>query len=331
MKQNNLILLHNLRKDFLQSDIIHPDISADWDIPETINFLSKGLESIGYSVSSIPYHPSIISELQNFNGIVFNICEMYGGVYRESLIPSLCELLNIDYVFSQPDVMLKTLDKNLCNFLVNQMGINVPDWYYISQEAEFIKLKSLSSYPYIVKLSHEGSGIGISNKSIVYDYKELLEQTNYIIETYKRPIIIQKYISGIETTIGIAGDVQTPIAFKLVEIELLDSLVYGISEKENSHKKARYLPFQNEKIEALVSFASKLIYKNLNCRDAARLDFRIEKDTMIPYFIEINPLPHLHPKIGDFCRSALMANYSYESLLNIIMSSAQKRFIREKL
>ncbi|MEN9612430.1 MAG: D-alanine-D-alanine ligase / aminopeptidase [Bacteroidota bacterium] len=310
--------------------MVHPDISADWDIPETIHFLSSGLESIGYTVSKVPYTPTIIKELYHFNGIVFNICEMYGGAYREALIPSLCELLDVNYVFSQPDVMLKTLDKNICNFIVKKMGIHVPEWCYVSHIEDLIKLKSLVKYPYIVKPSHEGSGIGISNKAIVYNYQELLDRAKYVIESYQRPIIVQRYIFGTEVTIGIAGTIEHPTVFKLVEIELLDSLVYGISEKENAHHRAKYLPFQNAKIEAEVNNVTKLIYKSLNCRDGARIDFRIEKDTMIPYFIEINPLPHLHPEIGDFCRSASMADYSYESLLNLIMSSAQKRFTRRK-
>jgi D-alanine-D-alanine ligase len=250
---------------------------------------------------------------------------MYGGAYREALIPSLLELFNIPYVFSQPDVMLKTLDKNLCNFVVEQFGIKVPNWYYLLNETQLEGLQTLKAYPYIVKLSHEGSGIGISNASIVHDYQELCERVKLMFETYKRPLIVQKFIEGIETTIGVAGSITNPTIFQLVEVELLDSLVYGISEKENSHIKTNYIPLKNEKLESQVNEIAKIIYTKLNCQDAARIDFRIEKGTLQPYFIEINPLPHLHPIIGDFCRSASMANFSYESTLNLIMSSALQR------
>lgn len=325
MNKKELILLYNLRQDFPKTEIVHPDISADWDIPETIELLKSGLTAIGFNVDGITYNSTNIDYVLRSKKLVFNICEMYGGAYREALIPSLLGLFNIPYVFSQPDVMLKTLDKNLCNFIVEQFGVRIPSWHYISNETQLVELRNLKAYPYIVKLSHEGSGIGISNASIVYDYQGLYERAKFMFDIYKRPLLVQKFIEGIEATIGVTGSVKNPIVFQLVEIQLLDSMVYGISEKENSHIKANYAPLKNEKIESQITEIAKTIYTMLNCQDAARIDFRIEKGTLQPYFIEINPLPHLHPIIGDFCRSASMANYSYESTLNLIMSSALQR------
>lgn len=321
----DLTLLYNLREDFPEKELVHPDISADWDIFETIVLLKDGLTSIGFNVESIPYNSTNIKYILKSPKMVFNICEMHGGAYREAIIPSLLELFHIPYVFSQPDVMLKTLDKNLCNLVVEQLGIRVPSWYYLLSEAQLEDLKRLREYPYIIKLSHEGSGIGISDASVAYDYNELCEKVKSMLEVFKRPLIVQKFIDGIEATIGIAGSTVSPVVFQLVEVQLLGSLVYGISEKENSHTKAHYSPLKNMKIEHSVIEISKKIYSKLNCRDAARIDFRIDKTTLQPYFIEINPLPHLHPIIGDFCRSASMANFSYEDTLRLIMSSALER------
>jgi D-alanine-D-alanine ligase len=68
-----------------------------------------------------------------------------------------------------------------------------------------------------------------------------------------------------------------------------------------------------------------LIYQSLGCRDAARIDFRFDTINKELYFIEANPLPHLHPEIGDFCRSAYGAGYSYETLLEQICNQAIER------
>lgn len=326
MKPDNLHILYNLRSDFPAEANIHPDISADWDIPETIQLLHQGLENIGYGVTDMPYKERTPNDIHGFDGIVFNICEMYGGSFREALIPSLCELYNLKYVFSGPDVMHKTLDKNLCNYLVRQTGADVPDWLYFSDLAELGLTHRLHDFPYIVKLCHEGSGIGISDRSVVHDHRELLLTATGVMETFRQPVIIQKYIQGTEATIGIAGDPADPAVFKLIEVELLNSQVYGITEKENSDTRVRYVPFDHKSIEENISNMSRTIYRALGCRDAARIDFRLEKHTMKPYFIEINPLPHLHPVIGDFCRSAKAAGYSYEAMLSLIMGSAQKRF-----
>lgn len=322
-----ITLLYNLREHFPTSEEIHPDISADWDIPETIELLANCIANLGFSVKKRNYDDSTIEYLTNYKGLVFNICEMVGGSYREALVPSLCELLNTNYIFSEPDVMLKTLDKNICNFLVTQMGINVPKWSFVKNVEQLNKIE-FNNFPYILKLSHEGSGIGISDKSIVENYSSLIENSQEMFKAFKRPIIVQEYIEGVELTIGVIGANDNPEPLGLIEVLLHNSKVYGISQKENSSTEATYRLFENEKAINKIEKDSKIIYSLLGCQDAARLDFRLQEGTGIPYFIEINPLPHLHPIIGDFCRSAKAVGMSYPKLIGKIISNATSRIIQ---
>lgn len=324
--KTRLALLYNLRVDFPHLSFETPDdVNADWDIPETISFLQEGLSDIGYEVINVGYDSKTPTLLPTLNATVFNICEMYGSSYRESLVPSLCEIFSIPYVFSTPDVMLKTLDKNLCNFLVRQLGVNVPDWVYIRDINQTNQVSELRDYPYIVKPAHEGSGIGISNNSVVSSYKELRDRVKLIWDQYQTHVLVQKYIEGAELTVGVVGSSTESQVLKPIEISLHESLVYGYEEKELSQIKASYAPFNNETLESEIKTVSEDIYNGLGCRDAARIDFRLDRNNMKLYFIEINPLPHLHPKIGDFCRSGSGAGYSYQALLNAIMDSAVKR------
>ncbi len=317
--KNEILLLYNLRENFPTEENIHPDISADWDIPETIDLLYKCMTEMGLQVTKQSYEPNNTpSQLLNYDGIVFSICEMTGGSFREALIPSFCELVNLTYVFSSPEVMLNTLDKNSCNFLVKQMGLNVPDWTYLTELAQ-LKRSDFQDYPYLVKLSHEGSGIGISNASVVYNAEMLDARVREMFALFDRPILIQKYIEGTEVTIGVVGPSEAPEPLGVIEVLLGEDLVYGILQKENAQEKVSFQPYAKEAIAAKVKRHSEIIYKKLGCRDAARLDFRIDKNTNEPYFIEINPLPHLHPVIGDFCRSAYAAGYTYPALINTIL------------
>lgn len=319
--KEELLLLYNLRENFPNKDNIHPDISADWDIPETIDLLSKCIREIGFNVKNVSYDLASLKLLSNFKGIVFSICEMTGGSFREALIPSFCELNNLSYVFSSPNVMLNTLDKNVCNFLVRQMGINVPDWIYITNISQ-LNQHSFDDYPYIVKLSHEGSGIGISNSSVVHNANMLDRRVRKMFESFNLPIIVQKYIDGAELTIGIVGSNANPESLGLIEVLLNESLVYGILEKENAGEKVSYKAYENKNITKIIKSHSEKIYSKLGCRDAARLDFRVDKKTNEPYFIEVNPLPHLHPVIGDFCRSAYVSGYSYHEIIEKIIRSS---------
>lgn len=319
-------LVYNLRSKYPgKKDSDPPDLDADWDIPDTIFHLKKALEKVGFDVIDICCDRDIAPKLTNSNSLVFNICEMTGGAYREALIPSLCEISNIPYVFSPPDVMVKTLDKNICNLLVQQSKQNVPDWLYIKSPEDIEHLTLLNNYPYIVKPAFEGSGMGISNQSVLSNHRDLVERVNYVMSAYKQPVLVQQYINGMELTVGVLGEGKKNEVLAPIEINLPSSKVYGYEQKENSNTQAIYSQSTDESVNMEIKAASKIIYQFLGCRDAARIDFRFDTAKRKLYFLEINPLPHLHPDIGDFCRSAYGAGYSYNQLIEKICNYAVQR------
>jgi D-alanine-D-alanine ligase len=321
-----LRLVYNLRsKHPSKKDNAPPDIDADWDIPDTIYHLKKTLEKVGFEVVDICCNHEIATKLAVSDSLVFNICEMIGGAYREALIPSLCEILKLPYVFSAPDVMVKTLDKNICNLMVRQSKQNVPDWLCIKSKEDLKVLTYLKNYPYIVKPAFEGSGMGISNQSVLYSYAELVTRVNYTMSTYKQPTLVQEYIDGLELTVGVLGEDETIEVLAPIEINLPYSKVYGYDQKENSNIQAMYSRNTDEYINKEIIAASRIIYQSLGCRDAARIDFRFDTAKGKLYFIEANPLPHLHPDIGDFCRSAYEVGYSYQKLVEKICTYAIQR------
>ena len=322
-------LFYNLRKDWSLSSINPIDLNADWDVIDTIERIKEGLVSNNFEVLDLKDPVLLFDEkIREKIDIVFSICEMQGFRYRESIVSTICELLHIPYVFSTPDTLMISLDKNICNFLVKQAGCNLPNWFYI-KSVDDIDNVMFQKYPYILKPSAEGSGIGINSKSVVYNFSELQFQLKNLFSLYKQPILIQEYIIGREITIGVIeknGILETFTPLELKPKTAEDFIVYGFNEKENADNLFEFIPLIDDK--NLIIEINKLatnVFKSINCRDAARIDIRISKDN-VPYFIEINPLPHLHPDIGDFCRSAKASNISYSVLLKNIMENAMKRF-----
>lgn len=319
-------LVYNLRSKYPgRKDNDPPDLDADWDIPDTIFHLKKALEKVGFDVIDICCDRDIGTKLADSNSLVFNICEMIGGSYREAIVPSLCEILNVPYVFSAPDVMVKTLDKNICNLLVQQSKQNVPDWLYVTSHEDMEHLAFLNNYPYIVKPAYEGSGMGISNQSVLSNHRDLVDRVNYVISAYKQPVLVQQYINGLELTVGVLGEGKQIEVLAPIEISLPSSKVYGYEQKENSNTQAIYCQSTDESVNMEIKAASKIIYQSLGCRDAARIDFRFDTAKRKLYFLEINPLPHFHPDIGDFCRSAYGVGYSYNQLIEKICNYAVQR------
>ena len=67
-------------------------------------------------------------------------------------------------------------------------------------------------FPLFVKPSREGTGMGISGRSIVHNEEELREQLAAIIGRYNQPALVEKYIEGREVTVGVVGNLVGPVA-----------------------------------------------------------------------------------------------------------------------
>jgi D-alanine-D-alanine ligase len=66
-------------------------------------------------------------------------------------------------------------------------------------------------------------------------------------------------------------------------------------------------------------------FKVLECRDFARVDFRINADG-VPYFLEINPLAGLNPKSSDLIIMARLLGIQYHDLIGSILDAALQRY-----
>ena len=80
----------------------------------------------------------------------------------------------------------------------------------------------------------------------------------------------------------------------------------------------------------LIEEYSLKAFKVLECRDFARVDFRIAADGT-PYFLEINPLAGLNPRSSDLVIMSGLVNFKYQDLIGSILDAALKRNSRVKL
>ena len=91
----------------------------------------------------------------------------------------------------------------------------------------------------------------------------------------------------------------------------------------------------SKKIETEMVQTAKKIYEILQCKDFARIDFRLSQNgnshrenshSEKIYFIEINPLPGLAPGYSDFPMIAEFNGMNYDTLVRSILNSALKRY-----
>jgi D-alanine-D-alanine ligase len=178
-------------------------------------------------------------------------------------------------------------------------------------------------YPLFVKPVAEGTGKGINAKSIIESYQQLEEMVSYLLSTFKQPVIVEKFLSGREFTVGIIGTGDKAHSIGVLEVLLRQNAeqnVYSYFNKEEYKTVVEY-KLVKEPIALACEEVAINSWKVLNCQDGGRIDLRCDENG-IPNFIEVNPLAGLHPINSDLPILASKNGISYEELIKMIMQSA---------
>jgi D-alanine-D-alanine ligase len=158
-------------------------------------------------------------------------------------------------------------------------------------------------FPAFVKPVAEDASIGVSERAVVHNETELLDQVRYILKEMGEPALVEEFIAGREFNVAIWGN-DPPQALPLAEIDY-----QHIAD-----------PYRQ-----IISFAAKWdksAYRILGCRDYGRVDIRVRGDQ--PYILEVNPNCGIAPDAG-FPREARAAGYDYAAMCEQIVLFASAR------
>jgi D-alanine--D-alanine ligase len=313
------------------------DDEAEYDPPTTLQAIREAIASYGHEVIDLEATPDLPSVLSATPvDVVFNMAEGFKGRTRESQVPALLELLDIPYSGSDPATLAVALDKTLAKRVVRQHGILTPNFMTMTTGKEKLP-KDLQQFPLIVKPNAEGSSKGVHPASVVRNDAELRESARKLVEKYKQPALVEQYISGREFTVGLLGE-HRPKVLPIMEIVFLDNAdttpVYSFEFKQDWSSKIRYeVPSRLEPAQQrALEKAARESFAALNCRDVARIDFRMDAQGRF-YFIECNPLPGLTPDWSDLVLISKAAGLDYRGLIGEILAPAIRRYherVRER-
>ena len=186
------------------------------------------------------------------------------------------------------------------------------------------------AYPLIVKPRWEDASQGISNESVVETEKKLLARIDYVHRTYNQGALVEEFITGREINAAIIGNDHHEV-LPLSEIKFHADLAQPIVSYEGKwlEQSQQYKLTQpvcpaplKTRSEMLLRDVALRAYKLLECRDYARVDFRLRDG--VPYILEVNANPDISPDAG-LARSARAANLSYPQLIARILATASKR------
>lgn len=300
--------------------------TAEFDEPSTIDAVEACLLRLGFAVDRIGHVRRLAERLVAGDrwDLVFNLAEGLHGRSREAQVPALLEAFDVPYVFSDPLTAAATLDKAVAKRLVRDAGVPTALFAVLHNESD--DAVSVVGLPAFLKPLAEGTGKGCSTASRVETPDQLRSAASTLLARFRQPVIAESYLPGREFTVGIVGNGADAHVLGVMEVRCLqatDAEIYSLETKEHWQGRVIYaLALDDEAVRA-GAFALDA-YRALECRDAARLDFRSDA-AGVPKFLEANPLPGLRPGYSDLPILANLAGVAYDRLMGDILTAAMKR------
>jgi D-alanine-D-alanine ligase len=299
------------------------DETAEFDKQETVDALENSLKLMGHQTEPIGNAFQLIEALASGKrwDMVFNIAEGLYGDGRESVVPAILDQYRIPYVFSGPVIMGLSLNKHIAKLVVSAAGVPVSPGTLVGNINELNNIKLV--YPLFIKPVSEGTGKGITEKSLVHSPAELKKMAEWILDEFNQPALVEEYLPGREFTVGVVGYGTDAVAIGGMEVICKDNLPYSVEVKENYHEYCTYKPLDPEIAEECKTVALGA-WRALDAVDAGRVDLKADRNGKI-CFIEANPLAGLNPVHSDLPILSRMYGIEYQTLMEMIMKSAIKR------
>ena len=291
-----------------------PDYWDDLDSEETIQAITTALESGGHRVTFVEADVTLYDRLRNLSpNICFNIAEGHFGDSREAQVPAIFEMLRIPYTGSRVLTMALTLDKPMTKRVLTYHNLPTPPFQTFERVDEHID--NDLQFPIFIKPSREGTGMGIRPNQSSTMKNQLRKQLRFMFDRYDQPVLAERFIEGREVTVGVVGNLNSPVAWRLPEDEQSRRVSRGLqffppleidmsrypSEEAGIYTSKiktimahefHYLcpaPLTEKQVEEL-NWLTAATFRVVGCNDVARVDYRLDaNDNEKPYILEINP------------------------------------------
>lgn len=279
-----------------------PDADAEYEPVDTVDVLAETVQHMGHTPVRIGTAFELRDRLCDGLSIdaAINIAEGARSRNREAYAPILLEMSGIPCLGSDALTLSATLDKAWTKDLVAAAEVPTPPHCVVRKE-ERIEPNDLPSFPLFVKPRYEGTSKGITPESRVEAMDALQAQVDRVTTTYDQDAIVERFIEGGgEYTVAVVGH-DPPEALPVLQRAVETSTGIGLHALEH-----RGAPSASEEweytlggtldpsLEEKLQFLALRAFKTLECRDFARVDFRVDRDGR-PWLLEINPLPTFAP------------------------------------
>jgi len=292
--------------------VLHTKDALEPPVDPVLDQLDNALRENGHETRRLvvddTVEPLVTSLNRDRPELVFNLAESFGGRSAlESNVAALLNLLNLRYTGSSPAGLIMAGDKTLTKKVLSFHSILTPRFATVFRGN--VDWAGDIDFPLILKPPQEDASLGITQKSIVNDVKELLETISSLQTEYQSPVLAEEFIDGREFYVGLLGNSNVQ-ALPIIELDFSKfpaglpkiaswSAKWGEEGEgegaEFAGTKSVFPTDLSEDLDARIKKVAIDAFQALRLRDYARVDLRVTSAEKI-YVIEANPNCYLEAK-----------------------------------
>jgi D-alanine-D-alanine ligase len=233
---------------------------------------------------------------------------------RESIVPFYCASLGIPFTGSTFQSLTVAMDKRLTKAVAMACGIPTPRTFNDTST-----LLARVRYPCIVKPAAEGSSMGIDDRSVATNRRELLEAIDRIVARYGDAWIVEEFVRGPELAMGVIGShVLDPVAVNLAAMPGNPR----VRSHEVKHGEINYVerPQLPPSRLAEVKRLTWRMHAALGARHYNRMEF-IDDGSRF-WLIEANPLPDISATESFLAVGCSWWGIDFPTMINLVLWNA---------
>ena len=303
--------------------------APDQLITGTVDAVAAELASEGNEIVRIPVHDDAkwIERLRRARvDLVFNLCESIDGVAAmEPPVISVLELLGIPFSGSSSWTTSFCLRKHVVNGALERAGLPVPRFAVVRRGGDIPSV----GFPAICKPAAEDASIGVEQRSVVRNTRQLTERVSAMLERWDE-VLVQRYIEGREINVGILGDAVLPIAeidFGRMPRGMWRIVTYRSKWDTGSEEDLGSVPRCPARLPAAVAMQARKVaiaaWRLAGGAGYGRVDMRIDERGR-PWILEVNSNPDIAPDAG-LARMARVAGIEYGALVRRVCELGLQR------
>jgi len=174
------------------------------------------------------------------------------------------------------------------------------------------------TFPLFAKPAAEGSSMGITAASRCENDQQLDDAIDRL-RGYG-PVLVEEFLPGDEYTVGIV-DGEVIGAMQVVPRRSDEPFIYSLEVKREYETRVEYRLADAHDVKQV----ALAVWRAFGLRDVARVDVRRDRNG-VPNFVEVNPLPGVHPINSDLIIIARLIGITYNELLGRVIDSAARRW-----